>query len=157
VSNLAADLSRFLSTAKRATYAAQGDPVSTGPLLEGSKQLEYREGEHLYRDVYVGQLQFVGLEVVYLSGDVEWSMSYAGGLCPGVEPTRAPSIYAHLREALLQVPMGLPLRGPGEYVKGEFRYTCEAHGSIERFHGTEAIRCGSQLLYELHFAGGCVA
>jgi hypothetical protein len=157
MSNLVTDLSRFLSAAKRATYAAQGDPVSPGQLLEGSKQLEYREGEHLYRDIYVGQLQFVGQEVVYISGEVAWSMSYAGGLCPGVEPTQAPSIYAHLREALLQVPIGLPLRGPEEYVEDELRYTCEAHGSIERFHGAEAISCGGQLLYELHFAGGCVA
>jgi hypothetical protein len=156
MSNPASDLSRFLAAAKRATYAAEGDPALGGPLLEGSKQLEYREGEYLYRDIYVGEFQFVGQEVVYLSGEVAWSMSYAGGLCPGVEPSLARPVYAFLRQALLQVPVKLPLRGPEECALGELRYTCQAQGSIERFHGSEAINRGGQLLYELRFAGGCV-
>jgi hypothetical protein len=37
---------RFLLTAKRATYAAQGDEASVVPLLAGYRQLEYREGEY---------------------------------------------------------------------------------------------------------------
>jgi hypothetical protein len=35
------------------------------PLVPGSKQLEYRDGEYLYRDIYVGMAYFVGQEVVF--------------------------------------------------------------------------------------------
>ena len=54
----------FLRHAKLATYAAQGDDASVAPLLGGSKQLEYRDGDWLYRDIYFGMLRFVGQEVV---------------------------------------------------------------------------------------------
>lgn len=54
----------FLLDAKRATYAAQGDEATVAPLLPGSKQLEYRAGDYVYRDVYFGVAYSVGQEVV---------------------------------------------------------------------------------------------
>src|SRR2546425_1028562 len=44
----------FLVNAKRQTYAAQGDDATVTPLLPGSRQLEYREGVLLYRDINFG-------------------------------------------------------------------------------------------------------
>ena len=46
---------QFLRSAKAATYAAQGDDASVTPVLPDSRQLEYRDGTFLYRDIYVGE------------------------------------------------------------------------------------------------------
>ena len=42
----------FLISAKRQTYASQGDNAPVAPLVLGSRQLEYQEGVLLYRDIY---------------------------------------------------------------------------------------------------------
>jgi hypothetical protein len=43
------NLVEFIQKAKLATYATQGDEATLSPMLPDSKQLEYREGEFLYR------------------------------------------------------------------------------------------------------------
>jgi len=69
----------FLLRAKRATYAGQDDEATVAPLVPRSKQLEYRDGDYLHRDIYFGMACFVGQEVVSLRSEPVWSMSYAGG------------------------------------------------------------------------------
>src|SRR5438046_4162182 len=81
-----AALAAFLLRAKRATYAAQGDDATVTPLIPGSKQLEYREGERLYRDVYVGLTTFAGLETVDDTGAPRRAMTYAARLVPPRPP-----------------------------------------------------------------------
>lgn len=157
MSTTLSEFRHFLAAAKRATYAAQGDSASVAPRFEGSKQLEHREGAFFYRDVYFGLLQFVGQELVYRAERPVWSMSYAGGLHSGIEPAQARPVYAFLRQALLEVPSELPVRGPGLFEEGELCYVCQVQGTIERFHGIEVISRGGQVLYELHFAGGQLA
>jgi len=147
----------FLIAAKRATYAAQGDAASVSPLLPDSKQLEYSEGELLYRDIYVGMFCFVGQEIVYLAGRAVWSMSYAGGLCPNISQSSARPAYAFLRNALRLSPADLPLRGPSHLEEGNMTYACQCSGYIERFQGLETITEGDTRLYELNFAGGLLA
>jgi hypothetical protein len=51
----------FLLNAKRATYASQGNDASVAALLQGAKQLEYRDGPYFYRDVYYGMETFTGM------------------------------------------------------------------------------------------------
>src|SRR5215469_175472 len=76
----------FLLRAKRATYAGQDDEATLTPLVPRSRQLEYRDGDYLYRDIYFGMAYFVGQEVVSWRGEPVWSMSYAGGVTsPGVD------------------------------------------------------------------------
>ncbi len=84
-------------------------------------------------------------------------MSYSGGLCPNIEPTSADSTYAFLRKALRALPPGLPLRGPSLFEENNKRYTCQCTGSIEQFHGFEAVTEGKASLYELTFSGGLLA
>lgn len=148
------ELERFLLSAKSATYAAQGDAASVTPLLADSKQLEYREGPLLYRDIYVGMFRFVGHELVYRSLNAVWSMSYAGGLAANTSQELARPVYAHLRESLLGAPASLPLRGPAVFEDGSMKYTCSTNGSIDWFHGVESIFHEGHLVYELRFAGG---
>ncbi|MBI4987914.1 MAG: hypothetical protein HZC23_03740 [Rhodocyclales bacterium] len=82
---------QFLRSAKAATYAAQGDDASVTPVLPDSRQLEYRDGAFLYRDIYVGMFRFVGQEVVYQNDRAVWSTSYAGGLAQDVSGSAVPS------------------------------------------------------------------
>jgi hypothetical protein len=147
----------FLRAAKLATYAAQGDEASVAPLLADSKQLEYSRGDLLYRDIYVGLLRFVGQEVVYRAGRAVWSMSYAGGLAPGVPGAEAATVYRVLRAGLSATPPELPIRGPEEHETEGMRYRCHVVGDIDRFHGMESISRAGTLMYELHFAGGALA
>jgi hypothetical protein len=151
------DLLHFLVTAKQATYAMLGDEASVAPLLPDCKQLEYRDGDFFYRDIYTGMLRFVGQEIVYCSNRAIWSMSYAGGLCADVEAPSIGKVYAFLRQALLHTPHELPLRGPRLMTHETMHYTCQNTGSIERFHGAETITVGTQCLHQLHFAGGMLA
>ena len=150
------ELERFLLSAKSATYASQGDAASVAPLREDSKQLEYRDGPLLYRDIHVGMFRFVGQEVVYRSLNAVWSMSYAGGIATVTNRELTAPIYAHLRKALLGAPASLPLRGPNVFDEGSMQYTCSTEGSIGWFHGVESIFHAGILVYELRFSGGCL-
>lgn len=150
-------LARFVHAAKTTTYAAQGDDASVEVALPDSKQLEYRDGEYFYRDIYVGMFRFVGQEIVYYADRAIWSMSYAGGLVHGVGHHTAKPVYAFLRSALLAAPPDAPLRGPSLLEGGGMRYVCQWHGSLEQFHGVERVTQGSASLYELRFAGGILA
>lgn len=151
------ELAPFLFAAKSATYAAQGDAASVAPLLPDTKQLEYRDGALLYRDVYAGSFRFVGQELAYRAQQACWSMSYAGGLAAGIERELAGAVYAHLRKALRRLPATLPLRGPEVFEEGDWRYQCRTQGSLDWFDGVEAIFHQGGLVYELRFAGGGLA
>jgi hypothetical protein len=107
----------FLIRAKRRTYAGQGDDATVAALLPGAKQLEWREGQLLYRDVYFGMQRFVGQEVVY-HGD---------------------------------------LAGPAAFRDSTHAYSNERHGDLDSFWGTEVIRAGPQVVYELRYAGGAIS
>src|SRR5204862_6346005 len=131
-----AALAAFLLRAKRATYAAQGDDATVTPLIPGSKQLEYREGERLYRDVYVGLTTFAGLETVDDTGAPRWAMTYAGGL---VAPADFPAVYAFLREALQRGDVAAPYRGPARHAGGERAVKTAWEGDLERFSGAVDI------------------
>jgi hypothetical protein len=148
---------QFLVAAKRATYAAQGDAASVTPVLVDSKQLEYRDSEFLYRDIYFGVTNFVGQEVVYFASRAVWSMSYSGGLIPGVEKSAIRPVYLFLRQALTAVPAHLPLRGPVLFEQEAMRYTFQCKDTIERFAGVEEIHRDNECLYRFHVAGGCFA
>jgi hypothetical protein len=146
-------LAAFILRAKRATYAAQGDDATVTPLLPGSKQLEYREGDRLYRDVYVGLGVFAGIETVADAGAPCWAMTYAGGL---VAPADLRTVYAFLREALRRGDTAAPYRGPRSHDEGEWSYTNAWEGSLDRFDGVETIARAGVTVYRLRYAGGRV-
>ncbi len=148
---------RFLMAAKRATYAAQSDLAATTPLLPGSKQLEFAEGDFLYRDIYVGMFRFVGQEIVYLAGQPIWSMSYTGGLLPHAPQSSAKAAYGFLRTALRALPQDFPVRGPALLEAENLRYVCQYSGNIETFQGHESISESGLPIYELHFSGAQLA
>jgi hypothetical protein len=147
----------FLRAAKAATYAAQGDDASVAPALPDSRQLEFREGAFVYRDIYVGMLRFVGQEVVYLGERALWSMSYAGGLAPNVAAAAARPVYAFLRCALVAPSAELPVRGPRELTVEAMHYACNWQGSLQWFEGSESILQEGRAVFALRFSGGMLA
>ena len=149
-------LAGFLLRAKRATYAAQGDDATVTPLLPGSRQLEYREGDLLYRDIYVGLAAFAGLETVYRTSVVHWSMAYAGGVVAGASDTQTRQVYAFLREALKRGTAEAPFRGPARHETFGYEYVNEWRGAVEEFSGAELIRRDGAVVYQLTYAGGRV-
>jgi hypothetical protein len=76
------ELSKFLVAAKRDTHATAGEDASVAPVLAGSKQLEYRAGRFIYRNVQFGMTRLAGQETVALGDRVIWSMAYGGGIAP---------------------------------------------------------------------------
>ncbi|REJ25220.1 MAG: hypothetical protein C6P37_14945 [Caldibacillus debilis] len=146
----------FLIRAKKATYAAQGDDASTPPLLAGSRQLEYREGDYFYRDIYFGMGFFAGQEVVYIKDKPVWSMCYAGGVEKGLEHRLAKAVYAFLRKALRNAGHEQPYRGPVRFAEGEWIYRNGFSGGLEWFAGEETIALSGKTVYRLHYSGGFI-
>src|SRR5262245_34217482 len=121
----------FLFRAKRATYAGQDDEATVTPLVPGSKQLEYRDGDYLYRDIYLGMSYFVGQEVVSIRGEPLWSMSYAGGVTSSGIDSRA--IYHFLRSVLRRGSEAESYRGPATFSDESWTYTNASNGSLKSF------------------------
>jgi hypothetical protein len=145
----------FLVTAKGQTYATQGDDATVTPLLPGSRQLEYRDGPLLYRDIYLGGAYFVGQETVYYNSSALWAMGYAGGLASAaVRPAEMGRVYDFLRAALRQVAADRPYRGPSTFRQGEYIYRDESQGEVDDFWGVETITHQDQQIYQLHYSGG---
>jgi len=154
----AARLSAFLVEAKRRTYAGLDDDATVSArIFPGSKQLEYREHDLSYRDIYFGMTYFVGQEVVEADERVIWSMSYAGGLSPGItDRGEALAIYAFLRKGLLGIQADRPFRGPPLFEEGHFRYLNAPKGDIFEFRGEEQIYRSGTPVYGLQYGGGII-
>lgn len=145
-------LAQFLVAAKRATYAAQGDDASVTPLVSGSRQLDFRLGTVLYRDIYFGFAFFVGQETVYVHDAPVWAMGYAGGMVDA--NADASAVYQFLQFALRQVDAASPYRGPGLIRGDAFQYTSQTTGTLENFWGIERISQARAIVYELRYHGG---
>jgi len=63
---------------------------------------------------------FTGQEIVYYSGVPIWGMSYAGGVSQGILDKEMKNVYAFLGQALREIPIEAPFRGPLSRPK-EFR------------------------------------
>ena len=134
-------LSAFLVAAKRRTYAGLDDNATVAsPLISGSKQLDYRDGDLSYRDIYFGLAYFVGQEVVSAQQQPIWSMSYAGGVSTETsDASDVLAIYAFLRKAMLRVDQKRPFRGPSQFEQDRYRYVDESVGELGCFHGAENL------------------
>jgi hypothetical protein len=154
------DLRLFLVSAKRATYAAGGSQsrAAVVPLLRGTHQMEYAEGDLLYRDIYFGEDFFRGQEVVYAAADPMWSMCYAEGWTAALaESGEAGRVSDVLQASLRLVPGEYPCRGPLQHREGPYTYTNKPEGEVRRFWGIERIAREGSVLFELRYCGGRLA
>ena len=147
------ELVKFLLKARTNTYAGAGGKIKA--VFEGSKQMEYKEGEWFYRDVfYVGKGIFAGLEAVYFKEKPIFTMSYFGNY-KGMTEKETDKI---LRQALIE---NWEKTRIWKYVKWEkygYEYTCEPDGgnSIEEIGGTEKISKKGKDIYTFYYAGGAI-
>jgi len=63
-----------------------------------------------------------------------------------------------LRPALMQVGNDdiIPVRGPKEYINGEYKYTFNVLGDIDYFEGEETIYKNDVKIYSLKCHGGII-
>ena len=147
----------FLIKAKKNGYASQGDNTSIEPLIPGTKQLEYKEGDFFYRDIYVGMSYFVGQEIVYFKNKIIWSMCYAGGIEKNnIEQSDIIQIYEFLRVALSKVSKDNIFRGPKIVKDNNKEYINESNGTLELFTGSEYIKMNGKRVYQLQYNGGLI-
>ncbi|MBH5335695.1 hypothetical protein IHE55_13170 [Streptomyces pactum] len=148
-----AELTAFIVRAKAATYAGGGGRVAS--VRTASHDLEYREGELVYRDSYFGGTDFLGQETVHFADRPIWGMNYYGYLLTDDidAVTAGEVITAALTELYRQ---GRFLGGFRHTVNG-YRYEDETQGDVTRFSGIEHIRTADDTrAYELRYHGGRV-
>ena len=152
-----AKLSNFLIEAKKQTYANQNIQTQNSS-RKGSYDYEYTNGNMLYHDTYFGGTHFIGEEVVYQENNTPiWGMNYYGITLD--ESLQEEAIDKVLRPALMKVGEDeniIPVRGPKEFVNGDYLYTFSVDGDMENFVGIEKICKGDKLIYELKCHGGTI-
>lgn len=136
----------FLLRAKSQTYAGKGLEISAS--RTASHDYQYREGEMLYYETYLGSEQFAGQEAVWVAEQPLWSMNYQGRvLAEGFSGD-------FLKQALLHGTPENPFRGSSRFTQGEWLYQCSWKGSFAWFTGEESIWRAENKIYECLFHGG---
>lgn len=143
------DLKQFLIQAKLRGYAA-GESVSTKE-QDFSESTRYTHGNFTFHDNWFGGEPFGGREVVWKDNKPYWMMVYYGS-----DSGKAPNLIPFLRQCLSHMPEEMPLRGPKEFIEGDFKYINKWHGKIERFYGEEKIFYKGEDVYATRYIGGLV-
>lgn len=148
------DLENFLKEAKLQTYANASTPRVSSSRL-GSIDYEYKKGNMTYHDTFFGGTKFIGEEVVYIDDKVFWAMNYHGITLD--ENLSEEVMDNAIRPALMQVgDASLPLRGPENFVSGEYTYKFTVEGDLTYFKGIETIYKNEEKIYELICNGGLI-
>ena len=110
-----------------------------------------------YYDTYFGGTKFIGEEVVYIDDITYWAMNYYGITLD--ESLGEEAMDKALRPALMKVGTDesvIPVRGPREFVNGEYKCTFEADGDINCFNRMETVYKNDIKIYELRCNGGLI-
>ena len=145
------ELVQFIVEAKQNTYAAGRNFVD--PRDPETHELSYAREPYEYRDVYYGDMLFLGQEQLRVQGRLVLGMNYYGHPLVADLPS---GFGDFLKEALLKVPAFAPYRGPRYHRSGTLEYSCTWNGDLEAFNGFEKISAGGREVYELHFHGGII-
>ncbi len=149
-------LNNFLVKAKKQTYANENVKKQLAS-RKGSFDYEYSSNDMIYHDTYFGGTNFIGEEVVYEKDDTPiWGMNYYGVTLD--QKLSEEIVDKMLRPALMQVGNEdiIPVRGPKEYVNGEYKYIFKVFGSLEYFEGEETISKNNEKIYTLKCHGGLI-
>lgn len=146
----------FLIEAKKQTYANNlGERMASTRL--NSKDYEYKKDNMIYHDTYFGGTRFIGEEVVYIDNKTYWAMNYYGVTLD--ETLGEETMDNALRPALMLVGNDvsvIPVRGPKEFINGEYKYTFKVEGDLNCFNGVETIYKNDVKIYELKCSGGLI-
>ena len=148
------ELRAFLMEAKKQTYANENIKKVSSSRKE-SYDYEYSNGMFLYHDTYFGGLNFMGEEIVYSQDDTPiWGMNYYGVTLD--ESLSEEAMDKALRPALMQVGIDdiIPVRGPKEFINGDYTYRFDIKGDLNYFEGEETIYKNENKIYSLKCHGG---
>lgn len=147
-------LDAFLREANLSTYANE-NVKKASPLRPSSSDYHFEKGDLTYHDTYFGATKFVGEEIVYKNGKPAWGMNYYGF-------TVSSEISEGLFDAILRPALmsgsgdNIPVRGPKEFINGEWKYTFIADGDLENFTGIEEISKNGKVVCQLRCHGGFI-
>lgn len=150
------NIEEFLIEAKKQTYANEKAEKILSSRLN-SKDYEYKKDNMIYHDTYFGNTSFIGEEAIYINDKICWAMNYYGITLD--ENLSEETMDNALRPALMLVGRDkdiIPVRGPKEYINGEYKYTFRVEGDLNRFTGYECIYKNGIKIYELRCHGGLV-
>ena len=147
-------LKKFLIEAKKETYANENVKQKKSSRLK-SRDYEYKKDNMIYHDTFFGGTNFIGEEVVYIDNEIYWGMNYYG--VTKDEKMSEDAMDKALRPALMLVEKNnIPVRGPKEFINGEYKYTFQVIGDLNYFNGTETIYKNDKIIYELKCSGGII-
>jgi len=147
-------LDAFLREANLNTYANK-NVKKASPLRPSSSDYHFEKGDLTYHDTYFGATKFIGEEIVYKSGKVAWGMNY-------YVFTLNNEISEGLFDAILRPALmsgsgdNIPVRGPKEFVNGEWKYTFKTNGDLANFTGLEEISKNDEVVCRLYCHGGFI-
>jgi Domain of unknown function (DUF5680) len=144
-------LEPFIVRAKQSTYV--GGSSKLLPYRLGSKDLQFREGDWIYHDSYLGESDFIGQEIVYYQLKPVWGMNYFGVI---IKPDKITSSQAGqmIMKSLSRLYMEGRFLGGFEHQEGPLRYVDQNTGNVRSFQGREYIALADEVIYELFYHGG---
>ncbi len=150
------ELSTFLDKAKVQAYAGEGKEIPSQ--RPDFKELEFSEGDYVYRDSYAGFFFAPGQEVVRFKGKPIWAMAYSGGMLPEYhgDVKFAKQTFTFLKQCLLRIEEARPFRGPKNFKEGDFEYKDASVGNVSDFSGTEHIFYRGKEVFRQHYIGGLI-
>jgi hypothetical protein len=147
-------LDTFLREANSNTYANE-NVKKASPLRPGSHDYHFEKGDLTFHDTYFGATKFIGEEICYKNDKPVWGMNYYGFTLNG-------EISEGLFDAILRPALildsgdNIPVRGPKEFINGEWKYTFNAEGDLSNFTGLEEISHNEEVVCRLYCHGGFI-
>ena len=149
------NLFTFVNLAGKSTYAA-GKPPLKNSERKDFIEWEFAKGKWSYRDSYAGYIKSTGQEIVRYDGKIVWANSYCGGMTEGNE-SRADKTFDFLKRAMSQdETMFQSLRGPAQFVQGDWLYRYTQEGDITNYRGHEEILYKDIVVFFHRTIGGMV-
>jgi hypothetical protein len=150
------ELKQFLNAAISQTYTRDGLRVESQ--RSGFYELEYSEGDWLYRDSFAGFFRSWGQEVVWHLGIPVWSSCYGGGMEDAYlnDQEFTHQTFEFLKKSLSYKSEKFQPRGPNKFSDNDWQYRCSWTGDITKFKGSEEISFQDKLVFTHEFFGGNV-
>lgn len=147
-------LAEFLNKANKHTYANKDASKVASSRLK-SEDYHFEKDGLIYHDTYFGTRDFIGEEIVYKNEKPVWGANYFGFIIDNEADEK--DIYDFLRKALMQEYGDIiPVRGPKEFIDGNWLYCFSSSGSLENFVGQEEISLKNKIVYICIISGGFI-
>ncbi len=147
-------LDSFLREAKTNTYANENIKKASS-LRPNSKDYHFEKGDLIYHDTYFGATKFIGEEIVYKNNKPVWGMNYRGFT---LKNEISESLFDSILRPALMSGFGdnIPVRGPKEFIRGEWKYIFNTKGDLANFTGLEEILKNGETVCRLYCHGGFI-